>query len=175
MEDVGNEDSTQTKTEAKKKTKAKTKSPKLKALTTSPKKITATTSKQKTTKKQKKTVFSPPSFISPFHLSASSSASAPTHHHAAHIPHTPGSSALIQHAIAGDFTMIKKVLENTSENVNQTQLGCSALHYAAFHNRLRIVEFLIFCKADVNLPNLSSETPLHWSSFSPLSFPHSLF
>lgn len=71
--------------------------------------------------------------------------------------------SLVEAAQSGNLEEVKQLLSLKTQDINQKQDGCTALHLAAFYNRLNVVEYLVYCGAQVNAQNFSGITPLHWS------------
>ena len=66
-----------------------------------------------------------------------------------------------------DVAAVKALLaKNTSPNIQDSQLGITALSWAAFHGNLEIVQLLVARKANVNGRNRDGSRPLHAAAFT---------
>jgi len=73
--------------------------------------------------------------------------------------------SLVNAARAGDLTKMRELVEQGQVmDINETVVGNTALHYAVFYAHVNAVQFLVEeAGANVNVQNLSGQTPLNWA------------
>jgi len=74
----------------------------------------------------------------------------------------PKPKSIVEAARLGDVASIQEFLD-VGEDVNQTSLGSTALHYAVFYNHFESARLLIDNYADIDAQNDLGLTPLHWA------------
>lgn len=74
----------------------------------------------------------------------------------------PKPKSIVEAARLGDAVSIQEFLD-AGEDVNQTSLGSTALHYAVFYNHFESARLLIDNYADIDAQNDLGLTPLHWA------------
>jgi ankyrin repeat protein len=73
------------------------------------------------------------------------------------------SAPLAWAAMSGNGAVVETLLRYAADVHHQDVLGCSALHYAAFHKHLRVVRLLLDAGAQVSLKNVEGRSPLDLS------------
>jgi hypothetical protein len=74
---------------------------------------------------------------------------------------------LMDHVVNNDKAAIKKILQAGSINVNDhDKLGYTMMHYAACHNHLDLIKYLIEKGANVNSLDFTNWSPLHMSAIA---------
>jgi len=80
-----------------------------------------------------------------------------------HLLDKNGSSLLHYSAIAGNFNIMKFLVENGADINSETSTGNTPLHFACINNNLEVANYLIDNKANINEKNNKGQTPLHYA------------